>query len=303
MPDAPLVTVGIPTYNRAQLVQRAVESALTQDHTAIEVVVSDDASTDETAAVLGSCARRDPRLRVLRQEHNVGHARNFQAVLERAGGDYFMWLSDDDWIDPGYVSSCLEVLCGEGGHVLVGGIARYQSKGEHVIDERATNLLSARPGARVLAYLARVNINGVLFGVARRADVQQISFPDVVGGDWLLVAALAARGRVRTLPGVHVHRSMDGLSSDAKGLARSFGLSGLAARHHHVTVAARFAREIARSPAYARLSRGQRALTGVLAAALIVIRFSGQAAVRWVLQRVGRPEVEDRIIAWVRARD
>jgi glycosyltransferase involved in cell wall biosynthesis len=299
----PLVTVGIPTYNRGRLVQRAVRSALGQDHDSIEVVVFDDASTDETAAVLESMAEVEPRLRYVSQDQNVGHARNFQAALDSAAGEYFMWLSDDDWIDPTYVSTCLRVLRGPGNHALVGGLARYHSGGEHVVDERPTDLLSARPGARVLGYLTRVNVNGVLFGLARRADVQRISFADVVGGDWLLVAGLAARGRVRTLPNVHIHRSMEGLSSDAQGLARSFGLKGLIARHHHFAVAARFAGEILRSPAYARLGFAQRAFTAVLAAALIILRFPGQNAVRWVLQRAGRPEIEDRVIAWVRARD
>lgn len=303
VPGPPLVTVGIPTYNRAELVQRAVGSALSQDHGALEVIVFDDASTDETAAILERLAAREPRLRYLRHPHNVGHARNFQATLDCADGEYFMWLSDDDWIDPDYVSACLEALRGQSGHVLVGGIARYHSRGQQVVDERPTDLLSARPGARVLAYLARVNVNGVLFGLARRADLQRLSFPDVVGGDWLLVAGLAARGRVRTLPNVHIHRSMDGLSSDAHGLARSFGLEGLISRHHHFAVAARFAREIVGSPAYSRLGRPQRALTAALAAALIVLRFPGQDVVRRVLRRAGRPDVEDRIIAWVRARD
>lgn len=297
------MTVGIPTYNRAELVQRAVGSALGQDHDALEVIVLDDASTDDTADVLEPWAEREPRLRYVRQDRNVGHARNFQAALDRAEGEYFMWLSDDDWIDPSYVSSCLEVLRGEGGHVLVAGLARYRSRGEQVVDERPTDLLSARPGARVLGYLTRVNINGVLFGLARRADVQRLSFPDEVGGDWLLVAGLAARGRVRTLRNVHIHRSMDGLSSDAHRLARSFGLRGAIARHPHFAVAGRFASEIIQSPAYAPLGRLQRAVTAALAAALIILRFPGYAGLRWVLERAGHPEVEDQIISWVRARD
>ena len=239
----------------------------------------------------------------MRQDRNVGHARNFQAALESASGDYFMWLSDDDWIDPSYVSSCLEVLRGEGGHVLVAGLARYHSKGEQVVDERPTDLLSARPGARVLRYLTRVNVNGILFGLARRADVQKLSFPDEVGGDWLLVAGLAARGRVRTLADVHIHRSLDGLSSDAQRLARSFGLRGAIARHHHFAVAARFAREIIQAPAYAPLGRLQRVLIAASAAALIILRFPGHAGLRWVLERAGHPEVENQIISWVRARD
>jgi glycosyltransferase involved in cell wall biosynthesis len=297
----PLVTIGIPTYNRAGDLQRAVGSALAQDHGQVEGVVSDDASTDSTEAVMRSLAEREPRLRYLRQPSNLGHARNFQAVLDAARGGYFMWLSDDDWIDPGYVSACLAALTT--GYSLVAGQPRYYSAGRHVVAERPTNLLSARPGARVIAYLARVNVNGVLFGLARRADLEGLSFRDVVGGDWLLVAGLAAAGRVRTLSGVHVHRSLEGLSSDREKLGESFGMSRALARHHHFAVAAAFAREIATAPAYDRLGRIQRSAVAALAAALIVVRFPGGLAVRGLLQRLGLERLEAAAAAWARRHD
>lgn len=297
------MSIGIPTYNRSDLVQRAVDSALAQDHPAVEVVVSDDASTDGTEALLRGLAEQEPRLRYLRQARNVGHAPNFQAVLDAAAGEYFMWLSDDDWLDPSYVSRCLAVLAERPDHTLVCGVARYHSNGRHVVDERPTNLLSSRPAGRVLSYLARVNVNGALYGVARRDELRRVAFQDVVGGDWLLVAGLAARGRVRTVPTVHIHRSMDGLSSDPRELAESFGMGGLLARRHHFAVAARFAREILRSPVYAGLAPRQRAIAAALAMAVIVLRFPVHAAVRRLLQRLGLGALEDRAIAWVRSRD
>jgi glycosyltransferase involved in cell wall biosynthesis len=301
VPRPPLVTIGIPTYNRAADLQRAVGSALAQDHEQLEVVVSDDASTDSTEAVMRSVVEREPRLRYLRQPSNLGHARNFQAVLDAARGEYFMWLSDDDWIDAGYVSACLAAL--KPGYSLVAGLPRYYADGRHVVDERPTNLLSPRPASRVLGYLARVNVNGVLFGLARRADLQQLSFRDEVGGDWLLVAALAAGGRVRTLPDVHVHRSLEGLSSDREKLGESFGMSSARARHHHFAVAAAFAREIATAPAYERLGRARRATVAALAALLIVVRFPGGLAVRGLLQRLGLERLEEAAAAWARRRD
>jgi hypothetical protein len=303
MPGPPLVTIGIPTYNRSDRLLRAVHSALAQDHGALEVIVSDDASTDSTEPGMRALAEREPRLRYLRQERNLGHAGNFQAVLDAAHGDYFMWLSDDDWIDGSYVSSCLAVLSAEPDASLVAGLARYYSEGSHVIDERPMELVSARPGMRVLRYLARVNTNGVLFGLARRADLQRLTFTEQVGGDWLLVSGLAAAGRVHTLRGVHIHRSIDGLSSDRQKLAESLGMSGPLARHHHFAVAGAFAREIVSSPAYGRVSRPHRMLLAAYAAALIVVRFPGGLAVRGLLRRLGLGGLEARAAAWVRRRD
>jgi glycosyltransferase involved in cell wall biosynthesis len=299
----PLVTIGIPTYNRSASLERAIGSALAQDHRALEVVVSDDASRDGTAATVRDLARHDARLRLIVQPVNLGHARNFQAVLEAARGEYFMWLSDDDRLDPGYVSRCLATLRAEGA-VLVCGLARYHAAGRDPVDERPTDLMSPRGGARVLAYFARVNVNGALFGVVRRRDLFEVGFADSVGGDWRLVSALAARGRIRTRRDVHIHRSLEGLSSDAQRLARSFGMTGARARHHHVVLAWRLAREILRGgSAYGRLPVTARVTVAPLVALLIIARFPGVNAVRRALDRRGLDAVEPQVTAWVRRRD
>ncbi len=298
-----LVTVGIPTYNRADTVVRAVESVRRQQHADLEILVSDDGSTDETREVLDAIAADDPRVRVLAQGTNVGHARNFQALLEAATGTYFMWLSDDDWLDPGYVERCLAVLEADAGHSLVAGLARYYVDGSHSVDERPTDLVDSRPGLRILRYLARVNVNGVLFGVARRDDLLEIGFHDKVGGDWSLVCQLAAKGRVQTLADVHVHRSLEGLSTDHRRLARSFGMPALLARQHHLVVAARLAWEIATAPSFKKIAPLPRATCALAACLLIVARFPGQAAARSVLKLFGLERVEDAVIAWVRRRD
>jgi glycosyltransferase involved in cell wall biosynthesis len=299
----PLVSIGIPTYNRSASLQRAIRSALEQDRSDIEVVVSDDGSSDDTEAVVRSIAATDARLRLIVQPRNLGHARNFEAVLTAARGEYFMWLSDDDWIDREYVSRCLEALRRHG-DALVCGLARYRADGRHVVDERPTDLLSRRPGARVLAYFARVNVNGALFGIARRTDLLEVGFADSVGGDWRLVSALAARGRIRTVRDVHIHRSMEGLSSDAVALARSFGMGGVRARHHHVVLAGRLACEIAcGGTAFAPVPVLERILIAPLVALLIVLRFPGIQLARRILERLGLDDVEPRVTAWVRRRD
>ena len=194
----PLVTIGIPAYNRPALLRRAAHSALAQRDVSIEVVISDDASTDpEVGDVLTELATTDPRVRVLRQNQNLGHAGNYQAVLEAAEGEYFMWLADDDWLDPGYVACCLAVLAEDGGTVLVCGRASYYADGAHVVDERPINLISSRPGVRVIRYFGRVSLNGPLFGLARRDQWTAIGFPPSVAGDWILVAATGgARARL-----------------------------------------------------------------------------------------------------------
>jgi glycosyltransferase involved in cell wall biosynthesis len=292
-----LLSIGIPAYNRPAQLERAVRSVLAQSWGELEVVVSDDASPDRRVAEVGRrLAVEDDRVRFVRQEANLGHARNYRHVLEQSRGEWFMWLADDDWLDDGYVARCLEEL-GRDGARLVCGRARYYGGEGPPVDERPIDLVARRPGMRVVAYYARVNMNGPLFGVARRADMLEIPFQEVPAGDWLLVAAMAARGRVRTLCDVRVHRSMDGLGGDQERLARSFGFTGALARWHHVWVAGKVWRELVAESALTARGPGRLAVA-TLSAALVLSRFSGAQ----LLRRIGFGPVEGRLVALARWR-
>jgi glycosyltransferase involved in cell wall biosynthesis len=95
--SAELVSVVVPTYNRAELVARSVQSALHQTHEHLEVIVVDDASTDDTRSVLAAIA--DPRLRVVRLESNEGQSRARNRGIGEAKGRYVAFLdSDDEWL-------------------------------------------------------------------------------------------------------------------------------------------------------------------------------------------------------------
>jgi glycosyltransferase involved in cell wall biosynthesis len=280
-----------------------VRSAICQSHQVLEVLVSDDASSNPAMRQVASqIAAADPRVRVVRQPRNLGHAANYQWVLEAARGEFFMWLSDDDWIDPEYVARCLAAVR-EHGAVLVCGLARYYRDGVHVLDERPIELASPHPGLRVIRYFALVSLNGPLFGIARREQLLSVGFPPVVGGDWLLMAGLAARGRVRTLNDVNLHRSLTGLGADSERLARSFGMRGVVARHHHVVFAARLWADIAVcDPAFRVMNPIARVCAATSAAGLILSRFAFLALVRRAIGPGLAASLESRISAWLRAR-
>ncbi len=98
---SPTVSVAIPTYNRHATLGRAVRSALGQTHADLEVVVSDDGSTDGTEELLRErLAAEDERLRVIRQPANLGMVANIEAAGRLARGDHVMLLADDDWLEP-----------------------------------------------------------------------------------------------------------------------------------------------------------------------------------------------------------
>lgn len=106
----PLVTVGLPVYNCEAFVGRSIRSILEQSYRNLELVISDNASTDGTAAICSRWAADDHRVRFVQNPRNLGAAANFNRVLDLASGPYFKWACGDDWCAPELVEKCLAVL-------------------------------------------------------------------------------------------------------------------------------------------------------------------------------------------------
>ena len=104
----PLVSVGIPTYNRAAGLRRTLQFICQQTYPNLEIIVSDNASPGpETEAVVREFADVDPRVRYFRQATNRGAIPNFCFVLANATGEYFMWAADDDEWDERFIETCM----------------------------------------------------------------------------------------------------------------------------------------------------------------------------------------------------
>jgi len=123
----PLVTIAIPTYNRADAyLKETLESALNQTYENIEILVSDNCSNDKTPELVASY--NHPKLTHFRQKNNLGQRGNMNFLLEQAKGDYFLMLHDDDRIDSDFVETCMEAAGFRTGTGLI-------LTGSRVIDE------------------------------------------------------------------------------------------------------------------------------------------------------------------------
>lgn len=98
----PLVSILIPTYNRASFLREAIRSAVAQTHRNLEILVLDDASPDETAAVAAGFAQ-DLRVQYIRHQENLGITGNWRAGIQIAQGEYFCFLHDDDTFEPSFI--------------------------------------------------------------------------------------------------------------------------------------------------------------------------------------------------------
>lgn len=104
----PLVSICIPTYNRAGMAGKAIDSALSQTYTNIEVIVVDNASQDNIESLIATYL--DPRLKFYKNTKNLGLFGNFNRCIELARGKYIHILHSDDFIDPNFTQNCVEFL-------------------------------------------------------------------------------------------------------------------------------------------------------------------------------------------------
>lgn len=102
--EQPLVTVYMPTHNRVELLQRAVESVLNQDYKNIELIVVDDKSTDSTPEYLAELVKKDSRVRFFRNEVNSGACVSRNKAIFAAKGEFVTGLDDDDYFMPERIS-------------------------------------------------------------------------------------------------------------------------------------------------------------------------------------------------------
>ena len=114
MPDRPLLTIAIPTWNRAPLLAGLLEVLLGElrHESRVELLVSDNASTDGTAELLANYQRRGLEMRILRNRSNIGADGNILQCFEEARGKYVWIFSDDDLIQPGSMERVVRVLSG-----------------------------------------------------------------------------------------------------------------------------------------------------------------------------------------------
>ena len=104
----PLVTVAIPTFNRAaSFFPLTLASACTQSYRNLDILIADNCSVDDTRATVEALS--DRRIRYYKHSSNIGQAANEEFCLQMAAGEHLVLLPDDDLIDQDFVESCVNV--------------------------------------------------------------------------------------------------------------------------------------------------------------------------------------------------
>lgn len=198
----------MPVYNGAAVVGAAIESALAQTFRDFEIVVSDNASTDQTESVVREYQRCDERVRYVRQEQNLGAVENFRILLMGARTPYFVWLAADDTWEPEFLSANLDALARNADAVASISRVAFYRNGERIGMSRATHPISGPAVDNLREYLRRPSDNSRYYSLFRTA-VLQASYPAIQpfhAFDWFVVACTLQHGGHVEVPNVLMHR-------------------------------------------------------------------------------------------------
>lgn len=209
----PLVTIGLPVYNGAATLAAALSTLIRQEYPNIEIIISDNASTDETVSICEEFARKDTRIRIIKKQTNEGPVANFQTVLDAAAGEYFMWAADDDYWYPQFISRLLPVLqANEAAGVAMCAVNRQLPDGspyDHITFSGKYNPNKFGHLKLLSKILSGAKYNLFIYGLFRVALLKKAMhyFPDVLGGDRQFICQMALACRFAYLDEVLLTRT------------------------------------------------------------------------------------------------
>jgi hypothetical protein len=211
--NKPLVSIGIPTYNRPQQLRKTLTSITCQTYSNLEIIVSDNCSSDdETQEVVQEFMETDSRIRYFRQDENIGMFYNFKFVFDVSKGDYFTWVADDDARSIDYIENCLNIFDEKGttsSLVLVNSYSQLVDPDTNQVIkvDKGCTTLGLNPRQRCLRYLSSIYtdqaaIGDLIYGLIKREPLQRAMAvqPNVLSWDHVFLNNLALQGEFYTIP-------------------------------------------------------------------------------------------------------
>jgi glycosyltransferase involved in cell wall biosynthesis len=214
----PLVSVGIPTYNRPDGLRTTLECMLGQTYENLEIIVSDNASTDgRVREVLEEFRERDPRVRIHVQEGNRGSFFNFNWVLKESRGEFFMWAADDDRWEPAFIADCLDEFARSSPETVAVGLEAQYANGDQKYEffpegRPFYEFRSDRPLDR-MRHMLRHNYGNLFYSLFRRSVLFQdgVSVFDCLKlkamNEIPLFLFVVQQGNWKVLPKVGIYKS------------------------------------------------------------------------------------------------
>ena len=195
--EYPLVTIGLPVFNGAAHLSVTMEAILKQSYENIELIICDNASTDETAKIAASAASQEKRIKFIRNNENIGAPNNFNRVLQESSGEFFMWAASDDLHSEDFIEECVGRLLENPKAVLCQTrVAVCLESPDRVIYHSNLNSFIGKTRVEKRYKETLYNFPAVgIYGLYRAKIAKSIpGFRNVPGGDLLWIQELSLAG-------------------------------------------------------------------------------------------------------------
>ncbi len=198
------VSIGVPVFNGAVFLASSLESIMSQTFEDMEIVISDNGSTDGTEDICRDFAARDTRVRYLRADTNRGASWNYRNVVQQTSGRYFKWATHDDLLAPTYIERCVEVIDEAPPSVaLVYPRTRIIDDTGNVVRDYIDNLdiRESTPHERLRQLVKRIIMANASFGLIRRTALSRSRLLDAFpSADYVMMAEFALFGQFWEIP-------------------------------------------------------------------------------------------------------
>lgn len=226
--NAPLVTVGIPTYNRPNGLERTLNCILNQSYRHLEIIVSDNCSTDPAVlAILEKYVLQDKRVSFVVQKKNLSIIPNFQFLLNKAVGEFFMWAADDDFWEDNFIEVCVNGMLAHPNVVLcMTDLKIVAADGQEKPGKLNRSFMQSNLLARNFNFVKSTGKTKYFFcGLYRTHAVKDIPFDNSWGGDHLFIFEALSKGKFLYLPGQSVfYYYLGGSSTNMDRVRKAFNI-------------------------------------------------------------------------------
>lgn len=217
----PLVSVGLPVFNGEKSLRAAIETLIAQTYPNMELIISDNCSTDATQEICNKFALQDKRIKYFRQAENIGAVGNFRFVLEQAKGKYYFWAAADDTHSPDFIDANVTFL--ERNPDYCASISPCRNEGGkfsiYWMGDRPLNQSSYE--SKILTFFKGWHRAAIFYSVYRREILTNdpiLYGPEHLGQDWAVVMHIAKLGHFQRIEKGEIIFGLDGESKNIRHL-------------------------------------------------------------------------------------
>ncbi len=203
MNGAPLITIGLPVYNSERYLAQSLDSLLNQSFREFQLIISDNASTDQTPVICQNYTKRDSRVVYHRNPVNIGLSPNFNQVFAFSKSPYFKWATADDYWAPTMLEKTLEIMESDSQIALCypkttlvnaeGGNPQLYNDNLHLVTDSSRE--------RFIRLLQHIRLSHQHLGISRASMVKCTHMlGEFVGSDINFLAELSLYGKFYEIP-------------------------------------------------------------------------------------------------------